>query len=313
MIFFWTRVTHLENQESLIEEKKMFSQKIVLLQGDDWSLDVCHMNKDDADKFYEELQKLPLQKRPELNRIWNGYHTRMRRDFEFFATGQTSYIVSKKRFPAVQVNGALENILHCVNTERGESYNAMLLNRYRDENESIGPHCDVKEHLGKFGVCTLSFGQTRICRFRKRVPYDEPLGDVVLDVPCVHGSMLSMVGTFQDYFTHEIPALEVREDAETKIFPRLSVTFRWMKDLDTNVKAKAKPTEICVTCCTNPVVADKKFCRFCMVAYQTSLHPCGDCGTSITTQRYCAECTQIYMNKQNKKRRLQDMKAQDTK
>ncbi len=180
----------------------MFCKRTVLMQGDDWSLDLCYLTPKVALEWLEHVMGLKLQECPLSNRMWEGKKTRLRRDVEFYATGKTNYLISKRAFPAVQVTSTQKAMIDAVNIERSECYNAMIINRYNDGSQSIGPHCDDPNNLGKHGVCTLSFGETRICRFRKRV--EDGVGDVVLDVPCTHGSMLSMVGKFQDFHTHEI-------------------------------------------------------------------------------------------------------------
>ncbi len=242
----------------------MFSKPEVLMQGEGWSLDLCDIiDPKITTKWFQHIKNLKLQTKPHTDRMWEGKQTRMRRDVEFYSLKPVSYILSKRSFPAVDFSVEQKEILECVNKERDEVYNSMIINKYQTGDDLISPHCDDADTLGKFGVCTISFGATRICRFRKKIDYnpDGVFGDIVLDVPCVHGSMLSMVGTFQTFFTHEIVY-----DPEC-IDVRFALTMRCMRE-------ELKPSSICVTCKTNPAAKNKKYCRSCTVKFQSTFRSC---------------------------------------
>lgn len=206
------------------QQKKMFHPPTVLLSASDWTLEGSAIKKEVADGWYKAFLKLPLREKPLFDHMTrNGKQTRAHRDVAFFSDVNKSYTISKTEFEPLPLTPELKQLLESVNTEFGECYNAVIVNRYNDGFESIGPHSDNPKALGKKGVVTLSFGETRICRIRPKQPHGDPQV-AVMDVECSHGTILNMFGTFQEFFTHEI----VSEEYE-QMSSRISVTCRWMK------------------------------------------------------------------------------------
>ncbi len=96
------------------------------------------------------------------------------------------------------------------------TFNSMLLNRYRDGNDSIGFHTDAEPELGiNPVVATVSFGSPRefVLKHRKkkkeRMSYTLP-----------HGSCLVMAGASQHHWLHGLPK------SEEPVGERVSLTFR---------------------------------------------------------------------------------------
>lgn len=102
---------------------------------------------------------------------------------------------------------------HC-----GSRFNAVLLNYYRDGQDSMGWHSDDEAELGVEPViASLSLGGARRFDLRRqgttRIAHSLTLG---------HGSLLVMGGQTQHYWQHQI--------AKTRkpCAPRLNLTFRWI-------------------------------------------------------------------------------------
>ena len=97
------------------------------------------------------------------------------------------------------------------------SFNSVLLNRYRDGQDSMGWHADNEKELGTNPViASVSLGATR--RFRlKHLQSRE-----TLDFDLTHGSLLVMAGTTQHHWHHAVP--------KTKLIvgERINATFRWI-------------------------------------------------------------------------------------
>ena len=95
-------------------------------------------------------------------------------------------------------------------------FNCVLLNLYRDGNDSMGCHADNEPELGINPIiASASFGASRRFRF-KRQDKSQKTQTLVLE----SGSVLLMKGSTQKYWLHEIP--------KTKkiIGPRINLTFR---------------------------------------------------------------------------------------
>jgi alkylated DNA repair dioxygenase AlkB len=98
----------------------------------------------------------------------------------------------------------------------GVRFNSVLLNRYRDGNDSISWHADDERELGEQPtIASISLGAARTFQLRGEVD-KKPIGSILLE----HGSLLTMEGRSQVDFQHAIPK-------ERKVLgERINLTFR---------------------------------------------------------------------------------------
>lgn len=97
----------------------------------------------------------------------------------------------------------------------GQPFNSVLANLYRDGRDSMGCHSDDEPELGKNPViASLSFGETRLLRFRHTQSRDK------LDIEPAHGDLLIMAGNLQHHWRHELPKTRKLKQA------RINLTFR---------------------------------------------------------------------------------------
>jgi alkylated DNA repair dioxygenase AlkB len=109
-------------------------------------------------------------------------------------------------------------ILSRVRAESGVEHNHVLVNRYRDGNDSMGYHADAEPELGPEPVVAcVSLGQAR--RFCVR-PHAREALERPLELQLTSGSLLIMGGSCQRYYRHALP----RSAAVTG--ERISLTFR---------------------------------------------------------------------------------------
>jgi alkylated DNA repair dioxygenase AlkB len=103
----------------------------------------------------------------------------------------------------------------------GIELNACLCNYYEDGSVGMGWHADKEHELGHApNIASVSFGATRLFRFRRRSPWREPKSYQTWDYQLGDGDLLLMRGSTQRYFEHELAArAKVSE-------PRLNLTFR---------------------------------------------------------------------------------------
>lgn len=98
----------------------------------------------------------------------------------------------------------------------GASFNSVLLNRYRDGQDSMGWHADDESELGEEPViASVSLGATRKMRFRLKSDHA-----CTHEVWLEHGSLLVMHGTTQRDWHHSLPKTKKVHDE------RLNLTFR---------------------------------------------------------------------------------------
>jgi alkylated DNA repair dioxygenase AlkB len=98
----------------------------------------------------------------------------------------------------------------------GVVFNSVLLNLYRDGQDSMGWHSDDEPELGQNPVIgSLSLGGTR--RFGLRHRYQK---DLKHRLDLTSGSFLLMKGTTQHYWQHQI------SKTKRSVSPRINLTFR---------------------------------------------------------------------------------------
>jgi alkylated DNA repair dioxygenase AlkB len=111
----------------------------------------------------------------------------------------------------------LQRIREDIEQATGQRYNSVLLNLYRNENDSVGWHSDDEPALGPAPViASLSLGEARIFQFRHRTRKEQKRIAVAL----TDGSLLLMAGATQRYWQHAI----TKEKSARG--PRINLTFR---------------------------------------------------------------------------------------
>ena len=95
------------------------------------------------------------------------------------------------------------------------NFNSVLANLYRDGRDSMGCHADNEPELGANPlIASLSFGETRLLRFRHQQTKHK------FDIDLKHGDLLIMVGTLQEHWRHELPKTLSHKHA------RINLTYR---------------------------------------------------------------------------------------
>lgn len=120
------------------------------------------------------------------------------------------------------VLSVLEPLCTRVNGAARTPFNHVLVNRYRDGNDSMGYHSDDEPELGDDPVVAcVSLGRSRRFVLKSRSGGQQPVA-LVLE----SGSLLVMGGTCQRHYRHAI--LREREPSNELAAPRerISLTFR---------------------------------------------------------------------------------------
>jgi alkylated DNA repair dioxygenase AlkB len=131
--------------------------------------------------------------------------------------GAPAYRYSGQTLEPRALTPTVATLLAGVSAFVGEGFNHVLVNRYRDGNDSMGMHADDEPELGDDpAVATLSLGATRRLAIAPRRPRDGERRAIDLAA----GSLLVMGGAFQRRFRHGLPRA-ARATGE-----RISLTFR---------------------------------------------------------------------------------------
>jgi alkylated DNA repair dioxygenase AlkB len=95
-------------------------------------------------------------------------------------------------------------------------FNGVLLNWYRDGQDSMGWHADDESYQGpEPTIASISLGATR--RFDLKSKTDDK---ETYHLPLENGSLLVMAGSTQNHYKHQIPK------SKTVVGPRINLTFR---------------------------------------------------------------------------------------
>ena len=129
-----------------------------------------------------------------------------------------SYTYSGLTLPTMRWTPLLQRIKDDLEQATGHHFNSVLLNYYRDQNDSMGWHSDDEAALGPQPViASLSFGATREFKLKHKTRAD--LNTVRLDL--TDGSLLLMAGLTQRCWKHAVDKTRATTGA------RINLTFRW--------------------------------------------------------------------------------------
>lgn len=135
-------------------------------------------------------------------------------------TTKQSYGYSNLQMYPEPMTPEMFDLMTRINQLNNTSFNIVLLNMYRDGNDSNGWHADNEKELGQNPViASISLGASRIFKLKHR--HDKNLTHQML---LENGSLLMMSGQTQHHWLHHIPK------TKKQIGPRINLTFRKVLD-----------------------------------------------------------------------------------
>lgn len=164
------------------------------------------------DKCVKEIEP-ELITRPEIT-IYGRVCTQQRY-VNFYSNESIGYSYSKNIVRSKPLTPLLLELLNTINETVGSKFNGILVNKYENGNDYIGPHSDDESGLDSVGVVCISYGEARKFRIR-----DKSTKEIVYEINTTNGSILQMSGEFQKLYTHEIPVQKRIKSS------RISFTFR---------------------------------------------------------------------------------------
>jgi alkylated DNA repair dioxygenase AlkB len=180
-----------------------------LLDGGKLAYDEAFYARDRADGLFAEL-KIQTPWRQEQSRL--GFFPRLT---AWYADSGLTYSYSGVTHHGLPWTPTLTAIRRAVEAAAGAPFNSLLLNRYRDGNDSIGYHADDEPELGVNPViASLSLGAVR------RFVLKHGKSGEKLAFELAHGSLLIMAGACQHHWRHAVPK------TKTVVGERINLTFR---------------------------------------------------------------------------------------
>ena len=170
-----------------------------------------------SDDFFEKLKnEIPWQQ--DKITVYGKTHQQPRLTALFGNEGMPySYSNIKMQphhwtLPLQKIKSHIENVV-------GTNFTTVLLNRYRNGQDSNGWHADNEKELGTNPViASISFGAERSFYLKHNTIQEQKL-----KITLEHGSLLLMRGTTQHFWKHQIPK------TTKPIGERINLTFRVIK------------------------------------------------------------------------------------
>ena len=171
------------------------------------------LSKDQAEQLFEHF----LAETP-----WNqgsitifGKRILIPRKEAFYSKNGESYHYSGQLLKSHSLTSDLDNLVSQVQFYVNHDFNAILLNLYRDGNDSNGWHADNEKELGQNPViASLSLGSTRRFDLRHNTSGEK------IQMELTPGSLLIMGGALQHTWKHQIAKSKKIKN------PRINLTFR---------------------------------------------------------------------------------------
>ena len=128
-----------------------------------------------------------------------------------------SYTYSRIKLLALEFPSWMEDLRRRVELSTSETFNAILVNYYRDGKDSNDWHSDDEKELGANPViASVSIGSERVFHLRHKVTKQK----IKMNLP--HGSLLLMGAGIQEYWQHKLSKTSLQ------VGPRINLTLRYM-------------------------------------------------------------------------------------
>ena len=173
-------------------------------------------SKVESDLYFKELTDNILWKQESMNMY--GKRINFPRLTAWYGDNDKPYSFSGITLNPLPWSNDLLEIKNKIEPKAGSIFNSVLLNRYRNGNDSISWHTDAEPELGRNPIiASVNFGETRNFQLRHINTKEK------IEIELIHGSLLIMQGELQHYWQHQIPK------TTRKVKERINLTFRVIK------------------------------------------------------------------------------------
>lgn len=173
-------------------------------------------NKEESNFFFVNLKNKIVWKQESMNMY--GKQINFPRLTAWYGDNDKPYSFSGIKLRPQPWNEELLEIKNKIEPKSLVNFNSVLLNRYRNGNDSISWHTDAEKELGRNPlIASVNFGATR--KFQLKHIYTNEK----LEIELTHGSLLIMKGELQHFWKHQVPK------TSQKVNERINLTFRIIK------------------------------------------------------------------------------------
>jgi len=170
-----------------------------------------------ASKMFETLLKETSWQQDDIKVFGKTY--KQPRLTALYAENEKPYSYSNLTMHPKPFSPLLKEIKKDLEAISGKEFTTVLLNLYRDGNDSNGWHSDDEKELGNNpAIASLSLGAERMFHLNhKTIP------NLKTKMALNHGSLLLMQGPTQHFWKHQLAK------TARKVGPRINLTFRLIK------------------------------------------------------------------------------------
>jgi len=177
-----------------------------------------YFNPTESNELFETL-KNSIEWRQDKMNIY-GKEINFPRLTAWYGENDKNYSFSGITLKPMYWTDSLLQIKKAIERVENNNFNSVLLNLYRNGQDSISWHTDAEKELGKNPViASVTFGGTRI--FQLKHKFDKNFK--IINIPLQHSSLLIMKGETQHYWLHQVPK------TKKVIGERINLTFRTIK------------------------------------------------------------------------------------
>lgn len=173
-------------------------------------------SKTESDLFFQKFKSEILWKQESMNMY--GKQVMFPRLTAWYGDNDKPYSFSGITLSPHSWSKELLEIKNKIEPIAKTQFNSVLLNQYRNGNDSISWHTDAEKELGTNPIIgSVNFGATRKFQLRHIETKEK------IEIELTHGSLLIMQGELQHFWQHQVPK------TTQKVNERINLTFREIK------------------------------------------------------------------------------------
>jgi alkylated DNA repair dioxygenase AlkB len=190
--------------------------ELVKIQDGEYLYMPNFFNKQKSDYFFKSLFEKIDWKQEEMNMY--GKVLKFPRLTAWYGDNNKPYSFSGINLNPTIWTDDLLKIKNIIEPKCNGTFNSVLLNLYRNGNDSISWHTDAEKELGENPlIASVNFGATRKFQLRHKKTKEK------IEIELKHGSLLIMRGSLQHFWQHQVPK------TKKMVGKRINLTFRIIK------------------------------------------------------------------------------------
>jgi|TARA_B110000037_G_scaffold216463_1_gene275654 alkylated DNA repair dioxygenase AlkB len=202
-------------QLDLFQEKNT-SQELIKINNGEYFYSPNFFTKKESDFYLETLLEKIDWRQEEMNMY--GKTIKFPRLTAWYGDNDKPYSFSGINLNPNNWTKELKEIKEKIEPKCVANFNSVLLNLYRNGNDSISWHTDAEKELGINPIISsVNFGETRKFQLRHKETKEK------IEIELKHGSLLIMRGELQHFWQHQVPK------TKKVVGKRINLTFRIIK------------------------------------------------------------------------------------